>query len=349
MEPNIVIVYHLNEDHYVTNGECLEGNEVFHLKEGMNFFDFNHLDNDPETERGYFFEDSTIHEMINEINQEVKKRGSYIANLSSSIHLVPSDQDSGSIKVGLRRVNALSLPDFLMVGPIENLVEKSGQNVRSEWLFDHINDFREKVEYESQFSQFLLYIDDIPKQIPIYIWFADNTHDQVFLRFIIKLLGDKKNNIYLINTTESWSSISNQISVNRINNLNPENLRQIFEANKNSKLLTIEQRKNYEQEWKVISEQGDMLRAWKDKQLHTLPEDYFDMHIIEKINEMHHRQKDKDFIQVGMIIYELLEGIEMNPGADFMEYRIRNLVYMGLLGIKGIPKSMHHYKVKMPS
>ncbi len=35
------------------------------------------------------------------------------------------------------------------------------------------------------------------------------------------------------------------------------------------------------------------------------------------------------------------------PNIFFLEYRIRYLVYSGGFELKGIPKSMHHYSVKL--
>jgi hypothetical protein len=39
--------------------------------------------------------------------------------------------------------------------------------------------------------------------------------------------------------------------------------------------------------------------------------------------------------------------MEVLASDSFLEYRIRHLVYTGVLELKGIPKSMRHYSVKL--
>jgi hypothetical protein len=34
-------------------------------------------------------------------------------------------------------------------------------------------------------------------------------------------------------------------------------------------------------------------------------------------------------------------------GDAYLEYRLRHLIYNGILELKGIPKSMRHYSVKL--
>ena len=49
----------------------------------------------------------------------------------------------------------------------------------------------------------------------------------------------------------------------------------------------------------------------------------------------------------GMVIGEVLSGMNGLINAFFLEYRIRHLIYSGVLELKGIPKSMRHYSVKL--
>ncbi|MFZ0443206.1 MAG: DUF3658 domain-containing protein, partial [Bacillus sp. (in: firmicutes)] len=63
--------------------------------------------------------------------------------------------------------------------------------------------------------------------------------------------------------------------------------------------------------------------------------------------KLHAEQGQKDFILVAKIIGEvlgLLEGIVFHA---FLEYRIRELLYNGVLEIKGIPKDMRSYRVRV--
>jgi len=55
---------------------------------------------------------------------------------------------------------------------------------------------------------------------------------------------------------------------------------------------------------------------------------------------LHRKQEKKDFIKAGMVIGEVLSGTNELINAFFLEYRIRHLIYSGVLELKGIPKSM---------
>lgn len=79
-----------------------------------------------------------------------------------------------------------------------------GQTFRNEWFYEHINLEQDDYEYENEFANTLWEIEDIPKQVPIYIWYGNNADEQTGLRFLLYLLRDKTNDVYLINSTELY-------------------------------------------------------------------------------------------------------------------------------------------------
>lgn len=85
----------------------------------------------------------------------------------------------------------------------------------------------------------------------------------------------------------------------------------------------------------------------KNGRVTSVPEDYFDVLILKTIDQLHKEQQNKDFIKTGKVIGETLQGMEEMVGDSFLEYRIRHLIYRGVLDLKGIPRSMRHYSVKL--
>lgn len=69
--------------------------------------------------------------------------------------------------------------------------------------------------------------------------------------------------------------------------------------------------------------------------------------MISILGQLHHEQGSIDFIQTGVFLSELLVRMEEPPNIFFLEYRIRTLVYSGEFELKGIPKSMRHYQVRL--
>ena len=62
---------------------------------------------------------------------------------------------------------------------------------------------------------------------------------------------------------------------------------------------------------------------------------------------MHNKQESKDFIKAARVIGEILGHMDEMISDSFLEFRIRHLVYHGVFELKGIPKSMRHYSVKL--
>lgn len=59
------------------------------------------------------------------------------------------------------------------------------------------------------------------------------------------------------------------------------------------------------------------------------------------------KQETKDFIKTARIIGEIITKMNGEISDLYLEYRIRQLIYGGSLDIKGIPRSMRHYSVKL--
>lgn len=88
------------------------------------------------------------------------------------------------------------------------------------------------------------------------------------------------------------------------------------------------------------------MRLWVNDEIKGVPENY-DPLIISNIEKLHNEQIIKDFIKNGIVIGEILNLMEGLISDSFLEYRIRYLVYSSVLELKGIPKSMRHYSVKL--
>ena len=107
------------------------------------------------------------------------------------MHIACGESTAGSLRYGLGRGNkVMGFPDFFSVGPIRKLHKDVGRKHRYEWLKDHINiemdDMEE--EYEKRITKTIEEINDIPRDIPIVIWTAENADEQTGIRYIMYLL-----------------------------------------------------------------------------------------------------------------------------------------------------------------
>jgi hypothetical protein len=355
MKPNVVFVYKILTYNYLNVSDLgSQGWETFELNHGETLETFDHQKYRPlEGGRSYFIQQDDLNLMVQEINKQIhiyRKRQSNEVQLSP-VHIVTPEFAAGSLRLGLERPKiVIGFPDFFAIGPLWKLDEKIGQTYRNEWFYENINDEQDDYEYETKFQNTLREINDLPNDVPIYLWCGQNACEQIGVRFILYLLREKGNNVYLLNSTELYVSYLNGESVNGRNSytgqLEPEELRVIFEKNKGANPLSITERHQFQKEWELLSQTQEVLRIWENGKIISVAENHFDSLIIDTVKGLHSSQGNLEFIKVGTVVGELL-ALGANCDGHYLEYRIRKLVYNGELTIKGIPKSMRHYSVKM--
>ncbi|GIN73914.1 hypothetical protein J14TS2_43890 [Bacillus sp. J14TS2] len=299
-------------------------------------------------------ERQTIDNLLTSWNQFIKlveqRRGD--EREYNMVHIVCGESAAGSLKVGLKNENkVIGFPDFFAAGPIWKLHEELGRRHRYEWLRDHLNvedDFIEK-EYQKRFTKALAEIEAIPDHVPIVLWTGENAGEQTGIRYLLYLLKEKPNDIFLINTTLAYQKLYNTNEIQyfyfHTGELSPEKLNDLYQKEL-SESLTAEERSRFEKEWITLSNTKGVVRIWENHIIKEVGEDYFDELLITAAQNLH-KQKGRAFIQAGRLIGEVLGQIDGMVGDSFLEYRVRSLIYQGFFEIKGIPKAMRYYSVKI--
>lgn len=339
IDPNVVIVYKIEAQNYITatefrNYDC----NVYELNTPTEFEEFYHENYRPINSLTYFIRQEIISDMVEKINSFIQESVRAYPKSQYPVHIVSSESAAGSLKVGLPKPNTvIAIPDNLAIGPLGKLDERAAQKIREEWLFEHINHDEEEGDYNSKFSNMLRQIEDIPDSIPIYLWYGNNIAEQIGIRFMVYLLREKKNVIYRI--TEDNATIS------YTGHLHSEQIKKIFEQNKDVFPLSSNDRSTYIEEWFKLVDSKEVLRIWNGEEIIGVSESYYDSLIQETVERLHGNQAEKEFLPVGEVIAEILYKEIIDP--FFLEYRIRHLTYDRTFQIKGIPKSMHSYKIKL--
>lgn len=352
MEPNVVFVYKIETDFYLSLSNLSEFGEwqTYEINHPEEFDTFHHEKFEPLVGRGYAVSQSDHNMMLEKINEQIQRHR--VFSQSGAIHIVIDESAAGSLRYSLKHPKeVIGFPDFFSIGPIWRLDEKIGQSNRFEWLFENINSMQDDYEYENKFKNTLLEIEDIPEHVPIYLWTANNASEHIGVRFIIVLLAGKANEIFLINSTELYdkntSSKDEEESFSHTSQFEPENLRQLFEIGKERNPLTSEERLLYQKEWKELSVTEEVLRLWRNNEIIGVAENHYDSLLVNTLEKLHSEQEIKDFIKTARVIGETLERMDERIIDFYLEYRIRHLVYTGVLELKGVPKSMWHYSVKL--
>jgi len=347
IEPNIVTVYKIKSLEYVNLTDVINIGEweAYELQHPHQFEAFNHDKSRPsENPWSFYLEQEQLYNIVEIINDAIQQQRSVsqheLTPSSQMVHIACSESAAGSLRVAfVSSMHIIAFPDDLSIGPLFQLEEKLGEISRKEWLFENINNEQDDhVEY-NKFINTLREIADIPIHLPIYIWVGNNANEQCLLRFFLYLLNDKANEIFLMQTSEH-----NKYGDTGL--LSSLQLSQLF-IDSEKKPLTVQERRTFQKEWKHLSQTRNVLRRWVNGEIISVSEDYFDALIINTIAKLHKEQTMKDFIKTGTVIADLISQMDECPNLFYLEYRIRFLVYNGALALKGIPKSMRHYSVKL--
>ncbi|WML38200.1 DUF1835 domain-containing protein [Neobacillus sp. OS1-2] len=351
-----MFVYRVGELRYLTVKEMFDCGEwqTYELNHEGEFATFNHEEMEPLIGRGYSVSLEVNNMMVEKINQLIHKNRLATFPIEGEVHLVCSESTAGAIRVGLDRPKTvIGFQVFFSIGPVWQLDQKQGQTNRFEWINENINLEQDHFDIENTFNKTLLEISEIPENKPIYIWTADNGEEQTGVRFILQLLKDKANEVILLNTTELFQK-GNFLNEDEFQTLHhssgvhPKNLKLLFQQNKTRAPLSNQERAQFQLEWESLAQTVDVLRIWQNGGIEGVPEDYYDQFIISTIERMHSEQQQKrDFILAAKVIGEIIGQTDGVVGDFYLEYRIRHLIYSGVLELKGVPRSMRHYRVKL--
>lgn len=292
-----------------------------------------------------------------EFTENIKKEYQELLQYSSkeklepyhTIHIVFGDSAAGGLKMALpKNEKVIRFSDLFSIGPVNQLHTEEGIKQRKKWLFLHINmDEQRTHTYIEDFQRTLTEISNIPEHIPIYIWLANNAHEQTGVRLVLQILKEKKNDIRLLNINTAFQHLWPSMIPSHSGEVGKDELKKIYKTHKIDQPLTDWLRNKLAEEWIQLAETTDALRIWEDDQIKSVPESYFDAFIIEKARYLHNEQTKPDFMKSARLIGEVLGNSDQYVGDAFFEYRVRQLILEGIFEIEGVPKAMRFYSVKL--
>ena len=313
-----------------------------------------------EERKGYseqqFFLD--IKNTYNNLLEYKKNQANAQHSQYDTTHIVFGDSPTGSLKLALKDLGLnqqeriINFSDLFSIGPIWNLHDLQGITNRNEWLSTHINiDDEVLFNYEYRFKQTILNIKQVPSHHPIIIWAGENAHEQTGLNFVLYLLKEKANDIFLININEAYKTHLARTDIDftprNMGELTTKQLKLIYENEKNGHTLTQMERKTFEQQWEQLCEEKEVLRIWENNKITSVPETFYDEYIINIVKKFHKNNNHNEFIKSARVIGEVIGHLNQYVGDQFIEYRVRRLIVDGIFDMEGVPKAMRYYSIKL--
>ncbi|MBD8500108.1 DUF1835 domain-containing protein [Paenibacillus arenosi] len=274
------------------------------------------------------------------------------------VHIVVGDSFAGSMKNALRTLGRehsdtfICLRDHFAYGPLWHIHEEEGMLQRQEWLQNHIHpghdEDRDAIFYSN--DQLIQLFDRIPPSASIYVWGANNAHEQSGLRYAIYMLRDHSNKIVVCDAVQAEQQLFHTSPPLQqwyySGELNTEKLLTILKHSLTHSPIDVEERQRLEQEWLELAEDTGNLRVMQDGKVTTVPVDYYDTYLLQTVEQLHQLQKEVHFIKSARVIGQALSSAQQYVSDCYFEYRLRELIYAGKLEIKGIPRAMRYYSVK---
>lgn len=148
-----------------------------------------------------------------------------------------------------------------------------------------------------------------------------------------------------MNTSEASKEILKQeYAIRGTGELPPESLALLQKSFIELPCLTVEKRMQFECEWDRLSNSTEFLRVWKENEVHSVQEDYFDQFIIECAKSI---GADREFLKAPRVIGEALGLVEQLVGDTFLEYRLKELIKQEVFEFIGSLDEMRFYSVKL--
>ncbi|TGB03799.1 DUF1835 domain-containing protein [Halobacillus salinus] len=257
-------------------------------------------------------------------------------------HIVFGDSIAGALKQVLPpKHEVISIDNRLDFGPIWDLHVSEGVKKRKQWLFNNINmDEEELFNYEDLFIKKLNRIRNIPNDRPVTVWYGDNAFEQTGLRFVHYIL-EHHPSVDAINATQALHNMSPDRKSLHTGEIHPRHLERILNDAKRQRLG-----ERWSVDWKALSQTKGILRFWKDGDIVPVPEDALDTFILRTLDNIQRQSGSYDFIKSARLIGEVMGTLDHVVNDSFLEFRIRTLIYDGILEIRGVPRAMRFYEVR---
>ena len=258
------------------------------------------------------------------------------------LHITFSLSTQGSLKRAIRQhqlqreESVICINDFFSVGPLTNVEE------RNTWLNTYIlKDADERELYEDMQKDWTKKIQGVPCDVDVWIWYSQNTHEEMGLRFVMREFAHKCSMIFGIDAAEGLKRIQPNLEIRHTGELPADTLMQL---RANAKRFSVEACNRLAKEWDELKQNPSTLRTWQNGIVHV-EESAYDEVILEGAKRIQAKSGEEWLLPVH-VIGQTYGEIADYISEDFMEKRIFALTKQGLFAIDGETTDLHSYKLK---
>lgn len=258
------------------------------------------------------------------------------------LHITFSLSTHGSIKHAIRQnhlqrdESVICVDDIFSIGPL------TGTEERKKWLETFIlKDEEERELYDDIQKEWAKKIAGLPCDVDVWIWYCQNAHEEIGLRYVMSEFMNKCSMLYGIDVTEGLKRIQPNRSIRETGQL-PSHM--FMKLRPDAKRFSIDACQRLAKEWNELKQNSSTLRIWGNGIEHVA-EDTYDSILIEATKH-NHAVGGEEWLSPALVISETISKIDDYIGDAFMEYRIFSLAKQGHFEIDGDTTDIYSYQLK---
>ncbi|WLR42494.1 DUF3658 domain-containing protein [Bacillus carboniphilus] len=195
------------------------------------------------------------------------------------------------------------------------------------------------MDYEKDYMYQYLYkwdnlvetLSRISESSQVVIWVSDNANEQTGIRYVLYLLKNKDCPIFVLNMNELYKQhFKGERNMITSGQIKREELEVLYREIENNEPLSSHERKDLEKQWGELSEKQKVLRIWRSNQIIDVDENYFDMIIIKKAQDLYIEHGIIGFMHasrlIGVVIEEIIDKHKQYIDFNYLNYRLRELI-----------------------
>lgn len=258
------------------------------------------------------------------------------------LHITFSLSTQGSLKRAIRQKqlqreeSVICVNDCFSIGPLTNAKE------RNTWLNTYIlKDEDERELYTDMQKEWAKKIQGIPCNVDVWIWYSQNTHEEIGLRFVMNEFVNKCNMVFGIDATKGLKRMQQNAKIRHTGELSADILMRL---RADAVRFTVEEENQLANEWHTLLKNPSTLRIWQDGIEHV-EETTFDEKILDGVQRALELE-GSDWLAPTRVIGEVVGRLPEYVEDAFIEKRIFSLAKEGLFEIDGDPSDIYTYKLK---
>lgn len=258
------------------------------------------------------------------------------------LHITFSLSTQGSLKRAIRQKqlqreeSVICVNDCFSIGPLTNAKE------RNTWLNTYIlKDEDERELYADMQKEWAKKIQGIPCNVDVWIWYSQNTHEEIGLRFVMNEFVNKCNMVFGIDATKGLKRMQQNVKIRHTGELSADTL---IKLRADAVRFTVEEENQLANEWHTLQKNPSTLRNWQNGIAHV-EENTLDEKILDVAKREQESEGD-DWILPMRVIGEVVGQLSEYVEDAFIEKRIFALAKQGLFEIDGDTTDIYTYRLK---